>query len=131
MARIWHPGLGFTVPGAQPAWVSLRLQVPSRDARVRPEAFDGLVAVRLRGAIGDKLKRIPRFIGATELDNLDPSGDVDIDNLAGLSEIRPSVAPERAASTAPLLVKARGATPAKVVRAPPRYRSVSDNKEEK
>jgi hypothetical protein len=116
MARIWHPRLGFTVPGGQPAWVSVRLQVPSRGAyRVRTEAFHGLVAVRrltlagatLRGAVGEKFKGIPGFIGATELDNVELAGDADIDNLAGLPGIRPSVAPEQAAPTAPILVKAR------------------------
>src|SRR5262245_7942272 len=116
MARIWHPRLGFTAPGGQPAWVSVRLQVPSRGAyRVRTEAFHGLVAVRrltlasatLRGAVGEKFKGIPGFIGATELDNVELAGDIDIDNLAGLPGIRPPVAPEQAAPTAPILVKAR------------------------
>ena len=116
MARVWHPRLGFANPGGQPASVSIRLQVPARGAyRVRTEAFHGLVAVRrltlasatLRGAVGEKFKGIPGFIGATELDNVELAGDVDIDNLAGLPGIRPSVAPEQAAPTAPILVKAR------------------------
>src|SRR5574341_1387065 len=116
MVRVWHPRLGFTAPGGQPPWVSVRLQVPSRGAySVRTEAFHGLVSVRrltlasaiLRGAVGEKFKGIPGFIGATELDNVELAGDVEIDNLAGLPGIRPSVAPEQAAPTAPILVKAR------------------------
>src|SRR5574341_31182 len=116
MVRVWHPRLGFTTPGGQPAFVSVRLQVPSHGAyRVRTEAFHGLVSVRrltlasaiLRGAVGEKFKGIPGFIGATELDNVELAGDVEIDNLAGLPGIRPSVAPEQAAPTAPILVKAR------------------------
>lgn len=119
MARVWHPRLGFTTPGGQPAFVSVRLQVPSRGAyRVRTEAFHGTVAVRrlklsgatLRGAVGEKFKGIPGFIGVTELDNVELAGDVDIDNLDGLPGIRPAVAPAQAAPTAPILVKARVAS---------------------
>lgn len=30
MVRVWHSTLGFTTPGGQPAWVGVRLLVPSR-----------------------------------------------------------------------------------------------------
>jgi hypothetical protein len=112
---VWHSVLGFTAPGGQPAWVSVRLHVPPRgEYRVTTQAFHGTVAVRrltlagatLRGNIGDKLKGIPGFFGATELDNVELAGDVDIDNLAGLPGIRPPVAAEVSGLAAPILVKA-------------------------
>jgi hypothetical protein len=116
MVRVWHPRLGFTVPGRQPAWVNIRLQVPSRGAyRVRTEAFHGVVAVRrltlagatLRGNVGEKFKGISGFLAGTELDNVELAGDVDIDNLSGLPGIRPPVPPELASLAAPIMVKAR------------------------
>jgi hypothetical protein len=115
MVRVWHPRLGFTAPGGQPAWVHVRLQVPSRGAyRVRTEAFHGVVAIRrltlagaiLRGNIGEKFKGIPGFLAGTELDNVVLAGDVDIDNLAGLPGIRPPVATQLEATSAPVMVKA-------------------------
>ncbi len=116
MLRVWHSRLGFTTPGGQPAYLSVRVHVPARGAyRVRTEAFHGPVAVRrltlaeavLRGNVGEKLKGIPGFIGATELDNVELAGGVDIDNLVGLPGIRAPVAGQLAALAAPILVKAR------------------------
>ncbi len=116
MVRVWHSTLGFTTPGNQPAWVSVRLQVPARGAyRVTTEAFHGLVAIRrltlagatLRGNVGEKLKGISGYIGGTELDNVELGGDVDIDNLAGLPGIRPPVPANLSNLAAPILVKAR------------------------
>lgn len=115
LVRVWHSRLGFTNPGAQPAWLSVRVQVPARGSyRVRTEAFHGLVAVRrltlvgavLRGNVGEKFKGIPGFIGATELDNVELAGDVDIDNLVGLPGIRAPVSGQMATLAAPILVKA-------------------------
>ena len=114
--RVWHSTLGFTRPGAQPAFVSVRLQVPARGAySVRTEAFHGLVAVRrltitsvtMRGAVGDKFRGIPGFLHGTELDNVELAGDVDIDNIAGLPGIRAPVAPQVLSLAAPIFVKAR------------------------
>lgn len=114
MIRVWHSTLGFTTPGGQPAWVDVRLQVPKRGSyRVTTEAFHGAVAIRrlrlagatLRGNVGDKFKGIPGFVGATELDNVELAGDVDIDNLAGLPGIRAPVPSDMAATAAPILVK--------------------------
>lgn len=109
MVRVWHPTLGFTTPGGQPAWVNVRLLVPNRGAyRVTSEAFHGNVAIRrltlagamLRGNVGEKFKGIPGFIGQTELDNVALAGDVDIDNLAGIPAcVRPS--PRRCDATPP------------------------------
>ena len=116
MVRVWHSTLGFTAPGRQPAFVSVRLQVPSRGAyRVTTQAFHGTVALRrltlesatLRGNVGDKFKGIPGFIGVTELDNVLLKGDVDIDNLAGLPGIRAPVPESMASTAAAILVKAR------------------------
>jgi hypothetical protein len=116
MVRVWHSTLGFTTPGAQPTYVSVRLQVPARGAyRITTEAFHGLVAIRrltlagaiLRGNVGDKLKGISGYLGATELDNVELIGDVDIDNLVGLPGIRPPVPANLANLAAPILVKAR------------------------
>jgi len=116
MVSVWHSTLGFTTPGGQPAYVHVRLQVPARGAyRVTTEAFHGLVAIRrltltgatLRGNVGDKFKGISGFIGATELDNVELIGDVDIDNLAGLPGIREAVPSNLAHLAAPILVKAR------------------------
>lgn len=113
---VWHSTLGFTTPGGQPAYVSVRLQVPARGAyRVTTEAFHGLVAIRhltlagatLRGNVAEKFKGFSGFIGATELDNVELTGDVDIDNLSGLPGIRPPVATSLANLAAPILVKAR------------------------
>ena len=114
--RVWHPTLGFTNPGAQPAWVGVRLQVPARGAyRVRTEAFHGNVVVRrltlaaatLRGAVGDKYKGIPGFLFGTELDNVALAGDIDIDNLAGLPGIRAAATAQQVPLAAPIFVKAR------------------------
>jgi len=89
MVRVWHPTLGFTVPGAQPAWFGVRLQVPARGAyRVSVEAFHGIVAIRrltlsrgaIRGRAGEKLKGIGGYIGGTELYDVTLAGDVDIAN---------------------------------------------------
>jgi hypothetical protein len=111
---VWHSTLGFTAPGAQPAFVNVRLQVPARGTyRVRTEAFHGLVAIRrltlssatLRGNVGEKFKGIPGFIFATELDNVTLAGDVDIDNLVGLPGVRAPVTGAAAALAAPILVK--------------------------
>jgi hypothetical protein len=119
MVRVWHSTLGFTSPGGQPAGVSVRLQVPPRGQyRVRTEAFHGVVAIRrlalagatLRGNIGEKFKGIPGYLGATELDNVELVGDVDIDNLAGLPGIRAAVPAQLAALAAPVLVKAHVAS---------------------
>jgi hypothetical protein len=116
MVRVWHSTLGFSRPGSQPAWVSVRLLVPARGAyRVTTEAFHGEIAIRrltlsgvtMRGNVGDKLKGIPGFIGFTELDYVELNGDVDIDNLAGLPGIREPVPPSLARTAAPILVKAR------------------------
>jgi hypothetical protein len=116
MVRVWHSTLGFTTPGGQPAWVSVRLLVPSRGPyRVTTEAFHGTIAVRrltlagvtVRGNVGEKFKGIPGFIGSTELDNVELTGDVDIDNLAGLPGIRAAVPPNLANLAAPILVNAR------------------------
>src|SRR5215510_676819 len=116
MVRVWHSTLGFTSPGGQPAWVSVRLQVPPRGAyNVTTEAFHGTIAIRrltlaksvMRGNVGDKFKGIPGFIGGTELDSVEMTGDVDIDNLAGLPGIRSPVPTHMANLAAPILVKAR------------------------
>jgi hypothetical protein len=113
---VWHSTLGFTSPGAQPAWVSVRLHVPDRGAyRVRTEAFHGLVAIRrltlshatMRGNVGEKFKGISGFIFASELDNVTLAGDVDIDNLVGLPGVRASISGQMAAIAAPIYVKAR------------------------
>jgi hypothetical protein len=119
MVRVWHSTLGFTTPGGQPAWVSVRLQVPPRGSyRVTTEAFHGNVAIRrltlsgatLRGNVGEKLKGIPGFVGQTELDNVLLAGDVDIDNLIGIPGVRDPVPPAMSGLAAPILVKARAAT---------------------
>lgn len=89
LIRVWHPRLGFTIPGSQPAWVGIRLQVPARGAYdISTEAFHGVVAVRrltlsrgsFRGRVGEKLKGIPGFIGGTELYDVNLAGNVDISN---------------------------------------------------
>jgi hypothetical protein len=91
LIRIWHPTLGFTTPGGQPALVGIRLQVPARGAyRISSEAYHGVVGVRrltlsagsFRGRVGEKFKGIPGYIGGTELDNVSLAGDVDISNEA-------------------------------------------------
>lgn len=91
MVSVWHPTLGFTSPGGQPAWVGIRLQVPARGAyRIDTEGYHGVVGIRrltlsgasLHGRVGDKLKGIPGFIGGTELDNVLLAGDVRITNAA-------------------------------------------------
>lgn len=116
MVRVWHSTLGFTTPGGQPAWVAVRLLVPARGPyRVTTEAFHGAIAIRrltlvgttVRGNVGEKFKGIPGFIGSTELDNVELTGDVDIDNLVGLPGIRAAVPPNLANLAAPILVKAR------------------------
>jgi hypothetical protein len=113
--RVWHITLGFTTPGAQPAWVNVRVQVPARGAyRVRTEAFHSMVVIRrltlaaatMRGAVGEKSKGIPGYLFGTELDNVTLAGDVDIDNLAGLPGIRAPVATELVPTAAPVFVKA-------------------------
>jgi hypothetical protein len=119
MVRVWHPRLGFTIPGRQPSWLSVRLQVPPSGAYgVRTDAFHGAVAVRrltlaratLRGAVGEKLKGIPGYLGGTELDNVELAGNVDIDNVSGLPGIRASVVPQLLALAAPVMVRARVAS---------------------
>src|SRR5262249_23714342 len=116
IVRVWHSTLGFTSPGNQPALVNVRLQVPARGAyNVTTEAFQGAIAVRhltlvqstLRGNSGEKLKGIPGYIGATELDNVELAGDIDIDNLAGLPGVRAPAPANMAIFTAPILIKAR------------------------
>jgi hypothetical protein len=86
--RVWHPRLDFT-PSGQPAWVSVRIQVPNRGAyRVATEAFHGVVAIRrltlgrsvLIGRVGEKLKGIDGFNGGTELYDVTLAGDVEISN---------------------------------------------------
>jgi hypothetical protein len=123
MVRVWHSTLGFTTPGGQPAFVSVRLLVPRRGAyRVTTEAFHGTIAVRrltlagatIRGSVGDKFKGIPGFIGRTELDNVELIGDVDIDNLAGLPGIRAAAPANMANLAAPILVKARAGSSCKL-----------------
>src|SRR5262249_32624814 len=90
--------------------------VPARGAyNVTTEAFQGAIAVRhltlaqstLRGNSGEKLKGIPGYIGATELDNVELAGDIDIDNLAGLPGVRAPAPANMAIFTAPILIKAR------------------------
>jgi hypothetical protein len=124
MARVWHSTLGFTRPGGQPAFVSVRVLVPARGSyRVTTEAFHGNVAIRrlslsgatLRGNVGDKLKGIPGFIGQTELDNVELAGDVDIDNLAGIPGVRAPVPAQMSSIAAPILVKARVASTCRLV----------------
>jgi hypothetical protein len=119
MVRVWHSTLGFTTPGGQPAWISVRLQVPLRGFyRVATEAFHGNVAIRrltlsgatMRGNVGAKLKGINGFVGQTELDNVVLAGDVDIDNLIGIPGVRDPVPPLLSGLAAPILVKARAAT---------------------
>lgn len=116
IVKFWHSTLGFTTPGGQPAFLNVRLLVPSRGAySVRTEAFHGTVAIRrltlsaatLRGNVGDKLKGISGFVGHTELDNVLLAGPVDIDNLIGLPGIRAPVAPAISGLAAPIIVKAR------------------------
>jgi hypothetical protein len=116
MVRVWHSRLGFTPQGGQPAFVSVRLQVPPRGSyTVRTEAFHGSVAVRrltlagatLRGNVGDKFKGIAGFVGETELDHVTLGGDVDIDNLVGLPGIRSPVPADMSSLAAPIRVKAR------------------------
>jgi hypothetical protein len=89
LVRVWHPRLAFTVPGGQPAWVSLRIQVPNRGAyHVATEAFHGVVSVRrlslsgatLSGRVGEKLKGIDGFIAGTELYDVTLAGDLEISN---------------------------------------------------
>jgi hypothetical protein len=86
--RVWHPRLDFT-PSGQPAWVSVRVQVPNRGVyRVATEAFHGVVAIRritlgrsvLVGRVGEKLKGIDGFNGGTELYDVTLAGDVEISN---------------------------------------------------
>jgi hypothetical protein len=86
--RVWHPTLGFS-PGAQPAWVGLRIQVPARGAyHVATEAYHGVVSVRrltlagatLRGRAGEKLKGIDGYRLGTELCDVTLAGDVDVSN---------------------------------------------------
>ena len=116
LVRVWHSTLGFTAPGAQPAWVNVRMHVPRRGPyRLRVEAFHGMIAVRrltiadavIRGNVGEKFKGISGFVGATELDNVELAGNVDIDNLIGLRGIREPVTPAMSALAAPVFVKAR------------------------
>ena len=116
MVRVWHSTLGFTTPGAQPAWVGVRLLVPARGAyRVTTEAFHGTIAIRrvtlaavtVRGDVGGKFKGIPGFVGSTELEDVELTGDVDINNLAGVPGIRAPAPLNLANLTAPILVKAR------------------------
>jgi hypothetical protein len=116
MVRVWHPRLGFSIPGSQPAWLSIRLQLPARGAyRVRTEAFHGPVAIRrltlaaatLRGAVGEKLKGIPGFLFGTELDNVELAGKIDIDNIAGLPGLRAPAPAPMLVHAAPITVKAR------------------------
>lgn len=115
LVRVWHSTLGFTNPGGQPTFVSVRLALPARGSySVSIGAFHGSVAIRrltleratIRGNVGDKFKGIPGYIGNTELDNVNLAGDVDIDNLAGLPGIRARVSSEVASLSAPILVKA-------------------------
>jgi hypothetical protein len=115
MVRFWHSTLGFTTPGSQPAFVSVRLMVPSSGGyTLRTEAFHGAVAVRrltldkavLRGNVGYKMRGIPGFIGETELDHVIVAGDVDVDNLIGLPGIRASVPANMAGLAAPIRVTA-------------------------
>ncbi|HEU5236892.1 MAG TPA: hypothetical protein VFU37_07110 [Pyrinomonadaceae bacterium] len=123
MVRVWHSTLGFTAPGSQPAFVSVRLQLPPRGAyNVKTEAFHGPVAIRrltlaqstLRGNTGDKFKGIPGFIGLTELDNVELTGDVDIDNLLGIPGIRAPVPANMTNLAAAILVKARAGSSCKL-----------------
>jgi hypothetical protein len=123
VVSVWHLRLGFTVPGGQPAWVGVRLQIPPRGAyRVRTEAFHGAVSIRrltlagatLCGAVGDKLKGVPGFVGGTELDMVELAGDVDIDNLAGLPGVRAPAAPNLAPLAAPVVVRVRAAASCRV-----------------
>lgn len=123
LVRVWHSTLGFTQPGRQPTWLSVRVQLPNRGAyNVRTEAFHGIVAIRrltlaaatLRGNVGIKLKGIPGFLGGTELDNVTLAGDVDIDNLIGIPGVRAPVPRSLVATAAPIRVKARVAASARL-----------------
>lgn len=119
MVKFWHSTLGFTTPGSQPAFVSVRLMVPANGGyTVRTEAFHGTVAVRrltlekavLRGNVGYKMRGIPGFVGETELDNVILAGDVDIDNLIGLPGIRAAVPANMAGLAAPIRITASAAS---------------------
>jgi hypothetical protein len=119
MVRFWHSTLGFTTPGSQPAFVSVRLMVPATGSyAVRTEAFHGAVAVRrltleravLRGNVGYKMRGIPGFVGETELDNVILAGDVDIDNLIGIPGIRAPVPASMAALASPIRITASAAS---------------------
>jgi hypothetical protein len=115
LVKFWHSTLGFTTPGSQPAFVSIRLMVPATGSySVRTEAFHGAVAVRrltlekavLRGNVGYKMRGIPGFVGETELDNVILAGDIDIDNLIGLPGIREPVPPNMAPLASPIRITA-------------------------
>lgn len=89
MVRVWHPMLGFTVPGTQPVWISIRLLVPPRGSYcIETDAFHGIVNIRrltlsggmLRGRVGEKLKGINGFIGGTELYDVTLAGNLEISN---------------------------------------------------
>jgi hypothetical protein len=89
VVRVWHPMLGFTVPGSQPVWISIRLLVPTRGTyRIDTDAFHGIVNIRrlalsggtLHGRVGEKLKGINGFIGGTELYDVTLAGNIEISN---------------------------------------------------
>jgi hypothetical protein len=116
MIRVWHPTLGFTIPGRQPASIGIRLQVPAHGAyRVNTEAFHGIVGVRrltltggsFRGRVGEKLKGIDGFIGGTELYDVRLVGDVDISNPT-TEHGAPITARLRIASTCRLIASTGG-----------------------
>jgi hypothetical protein len=112
VVHVWNDTLSFT-SAAQPAFVSIRVQVPDRGAyRVVSEAFHGFAAIRrltlgrsvMRGRVGDKFKGIPGYIGYTELDQVTVAGDVDIVS-DGNQLSSPVVAKLRVASSASLTIR--------------------------
>jgi hypothetical protein len=112
VAHIWNDTLSFT-SAAQPAFVSIRVQVPDRGAyRVVSEAYHGFSSIRrltlgrsvMRGRVGDKFKGIPGYLGYTELDQVTIAGDVDITS-DGNQLSAPVIAKVRVASSSSLTIR--------------------------
>jgi hypothetical protein len=110
--QIWTDTLGFTRV-AQPAFVSIRVQLPNRGAyRLVSEAYHGFASIRrltlrnstMRGRVGDKFKGIAGYIGYTELDQVTLDGDMEITS-DGDQLSAPVIAKVRAASSASLTIR--------------------------
>jgi hypothetical protein len=109
--RVWHSTLGFVHGTAQPTLFGIRILVPNRGRyQVASDAYHGVVAVRrltlsggiMRGRVGEKLKGLSGYAGATELDHVTLAGALEIQN-------------EPAALGAPIFGKIRVASDAQLV----------------